>query len=94
MKHLGLVLPTVPKPVASYVVAKQVGTIVYSSGQTGTINGQLKYRGKVGADVSVDEAQESAEIAMLNCLAAVESVIGDLDNIDEGYGVCGIISRV
>lgn len=92
ISQLGLELPKVPKPVASYVPAKTYNDLVFSSGQTGTIDGQLQCKGKVGREVSLEEAQASARQSVLNCLAAVESVIGDLNRVEEVIKLTGYVA--
>ena len=92
IKELGYEVPATPKPVASYVVAKQVGNIVYSSGQTGTVQGELTMVGKLGDCISIEESHESARISLLNCLAAIESVIGDLNKIAEIVRLTGFVA--
>lgn len=78
---MGLGLPPVAAPVAAYVPALEVNGYVYTSGQLPFVEGQIPETGKVGAEVSLDSATEFAQIAILNALAAVKSVIGNLDRI-------------
>ena len=92
ISELGLQLPKVPKPVASYVPAKMYNDLVFSSGQTGTIDGQLQCKGKVGREVSLEEAQISARQSVLNCLASIESVIGDLNRVEEVIKLTGYVA--
>lgn len=92
IESLGIQLPKAPVPVASYVVAKRVGNIVYASGQTGTMNGKLQHKGKLGENITIGEAQDSAQIAILNCLAAIESVIGDLRAVAEVVKLTGFVA--
>ena len=61
--ELGLEVPPVVKPVAAYVPATRTGTLVYTSGQLPIVDGELKYAGKVGAEITVDEAKAAAEHA-------------------------------
>ena len=92
MKRLGLELPEVPKPVASYVPAVRSGNQVFTSGQIPFVKGELKCRGRVGEDLSVEEGYECSRIAALNCLAAIQSVIGDLDRIEQVVRVTGFVN--
>lgn len=78
---LGLSLPAVARPLAAYVPAVRFADLVYTAGQLPLVDGKLQAVGKVGADVSVDEAVECARIAALNGLAAVVDLAGDLDVI-------------
>jgi len=81
LADLGLSLPPVPAPVAAYVPAVRIEDVVYTAGQLPLVNGTLRAVGKVGADVSADEAVDCARIAALNGLAAVVDLTGDLDVI-------------
>ena len=79
LADLGLSLPPVASPVAAYVPAVRFEDVVYTAGQLPLVNGTLRAVGKVGAEVSADEAVECARIAALNALAAVVDLTGDLD---------------
>jgi enamine deaminase RidA (YjgF/YER057c/UK114 family) len=92
LAELGLELPAVAKPVAEYVPGVRVGDMVYVSGQGPIRGGKIVYVGRVGADVSVEEAYEAARIACLNCLAVVKSVAGSLDAIDRVVQVRGFVN--
>ncbi len=92
MKSLGLELPEVPKPVASYVPAVRSGNQVFTSGQIPFVKGELKCRGKVGEDLSVEQGYACSRIAALNCLAAIQSVIDDLDRIERVIRVTGFVN--
>lgn len=78
---IGLGLPPVAAPVAAYIPALEQNGLVYTSGQLPFVEGSLPETGKVGAEVSLDSAIEFSSIAILNALAAVKSVIGDLDRV-------------
>ncbi|MFJ5861093.1 RidA family protein [Pseudarthrobacter sp. NPDC092439] len=101
LAELGLKLPEVAAPVAAYVPAVISGSHVYTSGQLPFINGKLPATGKVStgtegyADeptVSPEEAQQLAAVCAVNALAAVKSVIGDLDRITRIVKVVGFVS--
>jgi enamine deaminase RidA (YjgF/YER057c/UK114 family) len=81
LADLGLSLPAVVPPLAAYVPAVRFDDVVYTAGQLPLVKGALRAVGKVGAEVSVDEAVECAKIAALNALAAVVELTGDLDVI-------------
>jgi enamine deaminase RidA (YjgF/YER057c/UK114 family) len=81
--ELGYQLPQAPKPLAAYVPAVKAAGFVFTSGQLPTENGVLKYKGKVGAQVSEDDGRKAAEICALNCLSVIKSVAGSLDNIEQ-----------
>ena len=82
IKELGYKLPEAPKPLAAYIPALDVDKLVFTAGQLPMQNGELKYKGKLGAFISEAEGREAAEICVLNCLSVIKSVIGDLDKID------------
>lgn len=92
LAELGLSLPEVAAPVAAYVPAVVDGDHVLTSGQLPFVDGQLPATGKVGTDVSPDQAAELAQRCALNALAAVKSVLGDLDRIDQVVKVVGFVS--
>ena len=78
LAELGLSVPEVARPVASYVPAVRSGHHVYTSGQLPMRGGELMTTGKVGAEVGADEAVECARQCGLNAIAAVKAEIGDL----------------
>lgn len=92
LKEMGLELPEAPKPVAAYVPAVKVGEYVYTSGQIPFVNGELKYKGKVGGGVSESEAYEAAKVCALNCLSVIKAQIGSLDNIEKIVKVVGFVN--
>lgn len=81
LAELQLALPPVAAPVAAYVPAVEHGGMVWTSGQLPFVDGALPETGKVGAEVPEDDAIAFAQIACLNALAAVKSVVGDLDRV-------------
>ncbi|GGS93499.1 LysR family transcriptional regulator [Streptomyces tanashiensis] len=90
--ELGLTLPEVVPPIASYQPAVQSGVYVYTSGQLPMVAGKLPLTGKVGAEVTPDEAKQLAATCALNALAAVKSVAGDLDRIKRVVKVVGFVA--
>ncbi|SFC57544.1 RidA family protein [Streptomyces aidingensis] len=89
---MGLALPAVVPPVAAYTPAVPSGRYVYTSGQLPMVDGKLPVTGKVGAEVTAEEAKELARICALNALAAVKSVAGDLDRIARVVKVTGFVA--
>ena len=75
-----LSLPVAAKPLAAYVPAVKTGNLVFTAGQLPMVNGEIAKTGKVGAEISVDEAKNLAEICALNALAAVE-LVAPVDSI-------------
>lgn len=90
--ELGLTLPQVIKPVASYVPATVTGNLVFVSGQLPFADGALPATGKVGAEVSAEDAQGYARTCALNALAAAESVIGSLDRVTRIVKMLGFVA--
>ena len=91
LEELGIELPSVAAPLASYVPATRVGGQVWTSGQLPVIDGELPATGKVGAEVSVERAQELARTAALNALAAIDAEAG-LDSITRVVKVVGFVA--
>lgn len=79
LAEIGLEVPDVAAPVASYVPAVRTGAHVYTSGQLPFTGGELLLTGKVGGEVSAAEAQDCARLCALNAIAAVKAEVGDLD---------------
>jgi enamine deaminase RidA (YjgF/YER057c/UK114 family) len=78
LAELGLKLPPVAAPAAAYVPAVRTGSLVYTSGQVPFVDGKLPATGKVGAEVTPEQAYDYAKICALNALAAVKAEVGDL----------------
>lgn len=91
LKELGIELPGVAAPLAAYVPAIQTGSHVYTSGQLPFVDGELPATGKVGADVSPDEAKAYARTCILNALAAVHDLVG-VDSIKRIVKVVGFVA--
>ena len=91
LAELGLEIPPVVAPVATYIPAVQSGSLVYTSGQLPMVDGALKYSGKVGAEVSVEDGQDAAKICALNALAAVHDLVG-LDAVVRIVKVVGFVA--
>ncbi len=78
---MGLEVPAVAKPVAVYIPAVRSGSHVFTSGQLPMRSGELMVTGKVGGEVSEEEAVACAQQCALNAIAAVKAEIGDLDQV-------------
>ncbi|MFY9191135.1 MAG: RidA family protein [Lawsonella sp.] len=89
--ELGIKLPEVAAPVAAYVPAKRSGNFVYTSGQLAFVDGKLGVTGKVGDDVSPEQAYAEARLAALNGIAAAAAVVG-LNNIKSVVKVTGFVN--
>ena len=92
IKKMGIEIPEVAKPVASYVPFRRVGNLIYISGQDCRVNGKLKYEGKVGRDVTEEEAYEAARITAINLLAILKSAIGNLDKVVKIVNLHGFVN--
>jgi enamine deaminase RidA (YjgF/YER057c/UK114 family) len=92
LAELGLSIPPLAKPVAAYVPAVISGHHVFTAGQLPFVDGALPATGKVGAQVSAEDAAGYAARCVLNALAAVESVIGSLDRITRIVKVTGFVA--
>ena len=92
MQELGFELPAVVPPVASYVPAVSSGRLVFTSGQLPMVDGAMPRTGKVGAEVSADEATADARQCVLNALAAIDAEIGSLDRITRIVKVVGFVA--
>jgi enamine deaminase RidA (YjgF/YER057c/UK114 family) len=89
--QLGIALPQLVAPLASYVPAVRTGNLVYTSGQLPIEGGKLAATGKVGAQVSSEEAKVLARVCALNALAAVKSV-ADIDTVTRVVKVVGFVA--
>jgi enamine deaminase RidA (YjgF/YER057c/UK114 family) len=92
LAELGHTLPGVAAPVAAYVPAVRSGSYVFTSGQLPMVDGSLAATGKVGAEVSAEEAKQLAATCALNALAAVKAEIGDLDRVRRIVKVVGFVA--
>lgn len=95
LNELGLTLPDVAKPVAAYVPAVRDGNMIFTSGQLPMVAGALVRTGKVGDGdglVPAEDAKKLAETCALNAIAAVKSVIGDLDKVTRVVKVVGFVA--
>lgn len=92
LEELGITLPTVVPPLASYVPAVTAGSFVYTSGQLPMVDGAMPASGKVGDAVSAEEAVPLARQCALNALAAIEQAIGSLDRVTRIVKVTGFVA--
>ena len=90
---LRLTLPTAAAPVAAYVPAVKTGNLVFTAGQLPVVDGKLVLTGKVGSDVTPEDAKKMAEICALNALAAI-SLVADIDQIEKIVRVGGFVNGV
>jgi enamine deaminase RidA (YjgF/YER057c/UK114 family) len=81
LKELVLELPSLPKPVATYIPAVRAGDLLFLSGVLPSRDGQLVMTGKLGQALSIEQGMEAAKVAMLNALAIIRSEVGSLDQV-------------
>jgi enamine deaminase RidA (YjgF/YER057c/UK114 family) len=92
LAELGLRLPDVVAPVAAYVPAVRTGSYVYTSGQLPMVAGALAATGKVGAEITAEQAKDLARTCALNALAAVRAEVGELSAVHRVVKVVGFVA--
>ncbi len=92
LAELGLEVPSVAPPAGAYVPAVRTGAYVHTSGQLPLVGGKLAATGKVGAEVSPEQAKELARICALNGLAAIRAEVGDLGRVRRVVKVLGFVA--
>lgn len=94
LKELGIELKKPPTPVANYVPAVQVGKLVYLSGQ-GPLQEDGKFiTGKVGSEISLEQAQQAARLTGIRLLEALKGQIGDLNKVKRIVKVLGMVNAI
>jgi enamine deaminase RidA (YjgF/YER057c/UK114 family) len=92
LRELGLELPEPGPPAGTYIGCVQVDNLLFVGGNIGRINGVLKYRGKVGGEVTIEQAYEMARNCCLNHLAVIKRELGDLDRVERIVKVIGYVN--
>ena len=92
LRELGYTLPEPPSAMGVYVTALEVDGMVYTSGSSCFEGGGLKYEGKLGADLTVEEGYDACKVTMLNLLSILKQHIGDLDRIEQVVKVTGYVA--
>jgi enamine deaminase RidA (YjgF/YER057c/UK114 family) len=90
---LGLTLPVAALPIAAYVPAVKTGNLVFVAGQLPLVDGKIIKEGKVGKEVTPEEAKEMAQICALNALAAI-ALVADIDQIERIVRVGGFVNGI
>ena len=93
LAELGLTLPEAALPVAAYVPAVRTGNLVFTAGQLPLVDGQIPFVGKVGSDVTPEQAKDMAQVCALNALAAI-SLVADIDQIEKIVRVGGFVNGI
>jgi len=86
------VIPTPSKPMGAYVPALIVNGLIFTSGQGPLLEGVIKYRGKVGRDITQEDGYQAARLAALNCLGVIRAEVGDLNRIERIVKVTGYMN--
>lgn len=92
LRDLGLTLPRAASPMGSYVPATQWGVFVFVAGHPPAIDGEIKYRGRVGADLSVEEGYDAARLCALNGLSSAAALLGSLNRVERVLSVRGFVN--
>ena len=93
LAELGLTLPEAALPVAAYVPAVRTGNLVFTAGQLPLVDGKIPFVGKVGSDVTPEQAKDMAQVCALNALAAI-SLVADIDQIERVVRVGGFVNGI
>jgi enamine deaminase RidA (YjgF/YER057c/UK114 family) len=93
LQALGLALPSAAPPVAAYVPAVKTGNLVFVAGQLPLVDGKIFKEGKVGKEVTPDEAKQMAQLCALNALAAI-SLVADIDQVERIVRVGGFVNGI
>ena len=93
IESLGLTLPVAALPVAAYVPAVKTGNLVFVAGQLPLVDGKIVKEGKVGKEVTPEEAKDMAQVCALNALAAI-ALVADLDQIERVVRVGGFVNGI
>lgn len=92
LEALGLTLPPVSAPIGSYVTCKRQGDLLYLSGAGPIVQGEVLYRGKVGAEITPDVGYEAAKVSALNLIAALKAELGDLSRVKSIVKLLGLVA--
>lgn len=91
LQELNLEMPEAAPSLYNYVPVQIHRGIAYISGQVPRVNGEIPYTGKVGSEVTVDQARELAEVCVLKGLSCLEAAIGSLDKVEQVLKVTGFV---
>lgn len=92
LEALGLTLPPVSAPIGSYVTCKRQGNLLYLSGAGPIVQGEVLYKGKVGAEITPDVAYEAAKVTALNLIANLKAELGDLSRVRSIVKLLGLVA--
>lgn len=92
IKELGIELPEAPKPLGFYVPAVRAGDLLFLSGILPLREGKLLYKGKVGKEITLEEAQEASRVTIINALSVIKAEIGELDKVRRVVRLSGYVA--
>ncbi len=92
LKEIGIILPEAPRPIGFYVPAVRAGDLLFLSGMLPIREGKLLYKGKVGKDITVEEAQEAARVTLINALSVIRAELGDLEKVKRVVRLSGYVA--
>ncbi|HUG97063.1 MAG TPA: RidA family protein [Nitrososphaera sp.] len=92
LASLGITLPSPPAPAGSYVPVVVSHSLAFVAGQIPAEGGQVKFRGKVGRDLSIEAGQQAARLCTINALAQLKAVLGSLDRVRRVVKVTGFVN--
>jgi enamine deaminase RidA (YjgF/YER057c/UK114 family) len=92
LQSLGIVLPAAPNPVANYVPSLLAGNLLFISGQISKAADGSVTKGRLGADLTVDQGRAAARLSALNVLAQAKAAVGDLDRISQVVRLTGFVN--
>jgi enamine deaminase RidA (YjgF/YER057c/UK114 family) len=94
LARLGYVLPEATAHSGHYVPAVRMGTALFLSGHGPRPDPQARFTGKVGRDLTVEQGQEAARVAALNCLGTIKRIVGDLDRVEQIVKLLAFVNAV
>ena len=93
LKELGIELPKAPAPAGNYVPFVTVGKLVFAAGQVPVWNGEVRYKGRLGDGLSLDDGYQAARLCGLNLIAQAKAAAGgDLDRVKRVVKLGGFVS--
>jgi enamine deaminase RidA (YjgF/YER057c/UK114 family) len=92
LKSLGIALPAAPNPVANYVPSCLAGNLLFISGQISRAADGAVFKGRLGADLTIDQGREAARLAALNVLAQMKAAVGELDRVAQVVRLTGFVN--
>lgn len=92
LAELKIVVPTPARPVGAYVPALVAGEMAFTSGQLPVAGGALKFKGKLGREISLEDGYQAARLCAVNCLGALAGILGTLDRVEQIVKVTGFVA--